>query len=173
MWNWGGSIFHKWRNSETAFWMYNWRKRLPLASSTGSGKGPNQPQKKKEKYVDYSQTINLYTELDAYHFPRIDKMVNNLAKYKIFSSFDFKSAYHQVPLKVSDRKYTVFEANGHLFQFCRIQFGAKNGAAAFQTAIDRIIEKEKLSGAFPYIDDITIAGCSVRNDQNVKKILRG
>ena len=40
-----------------------------------------QPQKKKRVCVDYSQTINLYTELDAYSLPRIDKMINDLAKY--------------------------------------------------------------------------------------------
>ena len=124
--------------------------------------------------VDYSKTITLYTELVAYPLPRINKMINDLLKYKVFSSFDLKSAYHQVSLNVSDRKYTAFEANGRLFQFCRISFGVKNRAAAFQKAIDRIIEKENLCGAFPYIDDITIARrTQPEHDQNVKKILRG
>ena len=70
--------------------------------------------------IDYSQTINQYTDLDAYPLPRIDDMVNNLAAYKVYSTFDLKSAYHQVPIKESDRKYTGFEANGRLYQFCRI-----------------------------------------------------
>ena len=96
-------------------------------------------------------------------------MINDLAKYKVFSSFNLKSAYHQELLEVSNRKYTAFKANGHLFQFCRILFGVKNGAAAFQRAIDRIIEKENLCGAFPYIDDITITGCTLsEHDQIVK-----
>ena len=118
--------------------------------------------------IDYSQIINLYTELDTYSLPRIDKMINDLAKYKVFFSFDHKSAYHQVPLKVSDRKYTAFKVNGDLFQFCRIPFGVKNGAAAFQTAI-----KENLCGAFPYIEYITIAGCTQSEMIKLKKILRG
>ena len=69
------------------------------------GKGPNQLQKKQKKRicVDYSQTINLYIELDAYPLPRINKMINNLTKYKVFSSFNLKCTYHQVPLKVSDK----------------------------------------------------------------------
>ena len=41
-------------------------------------------------------------------------MINNLAQYKVFSTFDLKSAYHQVPIKESDRKFTGFEANGRL-----------------------------------------------------------
>ena len=39
---------------------------------------------KKRLCVDYSQTINLYTELDAYPLPRIDTMINKLAQYKVF-----------------------------------------------------------------------------------------
>ena len=70
---------------------------------------------KKRMCIDYSQTINQYTELDAYPLPRIDNMVNDLSKYSIFSTFDLKSAYHQVPLNETDKKYTAFEANGRLY----------------------------------------------------------
>jgi hypothetical protein len=34
---------------------------------------------KKRLCIDYSQTVNQYTELDAYPLPRIDDMINNLA----------------------------------------------------------------------------------------------
>ena len=61
-------------------------------------------------------------------------------------------------LKVSDKKYITFEVNGHLFQFHRILFRAKKRAALFQRKIDKIIKKKNLCSAFPYIDDITIAG---------------
>ena len=82
--------------------------------------------KKKKMYVDYSEIISLYTQLDAYPLPRIDKMINDLAKYKVFSSFDLKNANHPVLLKVSDRKYWVFEANDRLFQFYRMPFVMKD-----------------------------------------------
>ncbi|XP_068235600.1 uncharacterized protein [Palaemon carinicauda] len=64
---------------------------------------------KKRLCIDYSQTINQYTELDAYPLPRIEDMVHDLAKYKVFSTFDLKSAYHQISIKESERKYTAFE----------------------------------------------------------------
>ena len=38
---------------------------------------PSQPDKK-HLCVNYSQTINQYTELEAYPLPRIDDMINNL-----------------------------------------------------------------------------------------------
>ena len=42
---------------------------------------------KKRTCVDYSQTINIFTDLDAYPLPRIDDMINELAKYSGFSTF--------------------------------------------------------------------------------------
>ena len=72
---------------------------------------------KKWMVIDYSQTINKFTQLDAYPLPRIDETVNKIAQYRVFSSIDLKSAYHQVPIKRSERQYTAFEANTSLYQF--------------------------------------------------------
>jgi len=83
-------------------------------------------------YRLYSQIINIYTELDAYPLPRIDDMINELSKYRVFSTFDLRSAYNQMNIVESDYKYTAFEANGKLYEFTRIPFGVKNGVAAFQ-----------------------------------------
>ena len=128
-------------------------------------------QRKKRLCIDYSQTINQYTELDAYPLPRIDEMVNNLAQYKVFSTFDLKSAYHQVPIKESDRKFTGFEANGRLYQFCRIPFGVTNGVVAFQRAMDNFVDEESLVDTFPYLDNITVAGQSQEeHDVNVQAL---
>lgn len=73
--------------------------------------------RKKRLVIDYSQTINTFTELDAYPLPIIDEHVNTIAKYKVFSKIDLKSAYHQVPINEKDKKYTAFEASGGLYQF--------------------------------------------------------
>ena len=55
--------------------------------------------------IDYSQTVNRFTEEDAFPIPRIDDLINNLAQNKYFSKYDLKSAYHQVTLIESDKKY--------------------------------------------------------------------
>jgi len=97
--------------------------------------------------IDYSQTINIYTELDAYPLPRIDDMINEL-KYRVFSTFDLRSAYHQIKLVESECKYTGFEANGKLYEFTRIPFGVKNGVAAFQRIMSQFVEQENLRDTF-------------------------
>ncbi len=125
---------------------------------------------KKRLCIDYSQTVNQYTELDAYPLPRIDDMINNLAGYKFFSTFDLKSAYHQVPIKEADQKYTAFEANGRLYHFRRIPFGVTNGVAVFQRAMDKFVDEEGLKDTFPYLDNITVAGRDQEDhDENVQK----
>ncbi|XP_064117671.1 uncharacterized protein LOC135223096 [Macrobrachium nipponense] len=128
---------------------------------------------KKRLCIDYSQTINQYTELDAYPLPRIEDMVHDLAKYKVFSTFDLKSAYHQISIKESERKYTAFEGAGKLFQFCRIPFGVTNGVvAAFQRAMDKLVEDENLKDTFPYLDNITVGGLTqAEHDGNIQKFL--
>lgn len=113
---------------------------------------------RKRMVIDYSQTINRFTQLDAFPLPLIENIVSNVAKYKVFSKIDLKSAYHQFPILEKDKPYTAFEACGNLYQFRRIPFGVTNGVAAFQRAIKILIEKEKLEGVYAYLDDITICG---------------
>ena len=75
-----------------------------------------------------------------------------------------------MPIKESDRKYTGFEANGRLYQFCRIPFGVTNGVAVFQRAMDKMVDEEGLKDTFPYLDNITVAGRNQQeHDENVKK----
>ena len=99
---------------------------------------------KKRLVVDYSDTINVYTELDAYPMPNISNMINKISQYKYFSTLDLKSPYHQIPIKSSDKKYTVFEAKGRLYQFKRVPFGVTNGVSTFQRTIDNVIQDENL-----------------------------
>ena len=121
---------------------------------------------KKRLAIDYSQTINRFTLLDAFPLPNINDLVNEIAQFRVFSTVDLKSAYHQIPLKAEDRKYTAFEASGGLYQFTRLPFGVTNGVACFQRTIMQFIEEEKLKGIFPYLDNITICGHSERDHEN-------
>ena len=80
------------------------------------------------------------------------------------------SAYH--PIKESDGKYRGFEANGQLYQFCRIPSGVTNGVAVFQREMDKLVAEENLSGTFPYVDNITVAGRNQEeHDKNVQKLI--
>ena len=131
---------------------------------------------KKRMCIDYSQTINLFTELDAYPLPRIDDVINKLAQYKLFSTYDLKSAYHQIPLKESERKYTAFEGLGGLYEFRVMPFGVTNGVPCFQRTIDNLVNEDGLESTFPYLDNVTIAGIDEadlkRNDEAFREMIK-
>ena len=60
-------------------------------------------------FIDYSQTINYFARLDAYLLPNMDGIINKIAQFRVFTSVDLKSAYHQKPLRAEDRLYTAFD----------------------------------------------------------------
>ena len=126
---------------------------------------------KRRMVIDYSQTINRFTHLDAFPLPRIDDLVNKIAKYRVFSSIDLRSAYHQIKIKDAEKPYTAFEALGKLYQFKRIPFGVTNGVASFQRIIDNIITSENLEATFAYVDDVTVCGKDQQeHDRNLNKL---
>lgn len=113
---------------------------------------------KKRMCVDYSQTINKFTHLDAYPLPTMQSIIKEVSQYKWFSKLDLRSAYHQIPLMTQERMYTGFEAGGQLYQFKRIPFGLKNAVPCFQRVINQIISDFNCEGTFAYLDDITVCG---------------
>ena len=127
---------------------------------------------KKRLVVDYSQTINKFTSLDAYPLPNNEETVNKIAQYGVFSTIDLKSAYHQLQIPDQDKKYTSFEANNRLYQFCRIPFGVTNGVAAFQRIMNDLINDKGLRDTFAYLDDVTVCGKDqTHHDENLKRFL--
>ena len=129
--------------------------------------------RKKRMCIDYSETINKYTYLDAYPLPNVQNIINEVSQYKWFSTLDLRSAYHQVLLLPEEKKYTAFEADGRLYQFKRVPFGLKNAVPCFQRIVNEIISKFECKGTFAYLDDITICGHTrEEHDDNLKVFLK-
>ena len=113
---------------------------------------------KRRMVIDYSDTINRFTELDAYPMPNVLDMIQKISRYRYFATFDLKSAYHQIPIKEEDIKFTAFEVDGQLWEFTRIPFGVTNGVSAFQRTIDKVIQVEQLQDTFAFVDNVTVCG---------------
>jgi transposase InsO family protein len=132
----------------------------------------NNNQHRKRMVIDYSQTVNRFTQHDAYPLPLIDELVHRVSQNKVFSVLDLKSAYHQIPMKQDEKLYTAFEANGQLYQFTRMPFGLTNAVAAFQRIMNQIISTHGLNGVYSYLDDIIVAGESLtEHDENLSRFL--
>ena len=46
-----------------------------------------QKENKRRRCIDYSQSVNPYTELEVFSLPRIDELINHLSKYRLFSKY--------------------------------------------------------------------------------------
>jgi len=57
--------------------------------------------------IEYSQTINGYTILDAYLLPHIDDTISAIAQCNGYSTIDLRSVYHQVG--VEERNINLHE----------------------------------------------------------------
>ena len=127
----------------------------------------------KRMVIDYGQTINKFTQLDAYPLPLTQDVVKQVAQYKICSMLDMPSAYHQTELPESDRIYTAFQVDGSPWHWKRIPFGLSNAVLAFQQVIDDIIKKNDCKGTVAYLDNITIGGKSQEeHNENLAKFLK-
>ena len=61
---------------------------------------------RKRLCLDYSETINKFTQLDGYPLPNMHDMVSKIAQFNYFSTLYFKSAYHQVEIPSEDSLYS-------------------------------------------------------------------
>ena len=117
--------------------------------------------------IDYSQTINLFTEVDGFPIPLIEDVVNNLASFKFFASYDLRKAYHQVLIPECDKAFTAFEAGDELLEFNVIPFGVTNGGPVFQRVMTEVIKEDRLKDTFVYFDNVVIGADSL-NDLKYK-----
>ena len=119
--------------------------------------------------INYSQTINKFTLLDAYPLPRMQDVVNNVTQYRVFSTLDLTSACHQVELPPSDRLYTAFQANVAFWQYIIIPFGLMNAVPCFQQIINNIIKENDCEAIFAHLDNITVCERNQsEHDRNVR-----
>ena len=114
--------------------------------------------KKPRLVIDFSNTINIFTPVDAYPSARVDDILDKISSNMVFSTIDLRNAYHQIPLDPDDYQLTAFEACGKLYEFTRLPFGCTNAVAIFQRVLDHFISKFNLQNTYAYIDDIIIGG---------------
>ena len=72
--------------------------------------------------IDYRQ-LNAVTKKDRYPLPRTDACLDALNGSKWFSTFDLRSAYHQVMMNPADKEKTSFICHRGSWQFKRMPFG--------------------------------------------------
>jgi len=110
--------------------------------------------------VDYRR-LNSVTRRDAYPLPRIDSCLDALSGAHLFSTFDLRASYHQVPMHEDDADKTTFIVRTGTYRFKKIQFGLCNAGSTFQPVMDLALSGLNYNMRLVYLDDIIIYSSSV------------
>ena len=86
--------------------------------------------------IDY-RDLNAVSLMDAYPLPRIDDLLNKLAKARWYSKVDLASGYHQIPMEEDSIRYTAFRVGEPVqgcsfFEWVVMPMGLASAPATFQ-----------------------------------------
>jgi hypothetical protein len=105
--------------------------------------------------VDYRR-LNSLTKKQTYFLPLIQDILDLIGGKRIYSSFDFQSGFHQIPLHPPHYERTAFATFMGLFEFLRMPFGLCGAPETFQRTMESL-RKELTAAFFVYMDDVVLA----------------
>ena len=91
-----------------------------------------------------------------YPLLRIDNLLDQLQGFKVFSSLDLTSGYHQIRITPEDVPKTAFSAPFGHYKFKVLSFGLTNAPATFQAVINDIFRPYIGKFVLGYLDDSLI-----------------
>ena len=81
--------------------------------------------------IDFRR-LNAQTKKDSYPLPRIQEVLESMARTAHFSTMDFKSGFWQVCMAPESQQYTVFTvSNLGFYEFTWMPFRLCNALATF------------------------------------------
>lgn len=116
---------------------------------------PNNPERRWRFCVDY-RSINKKLLSDTFPLPRVDDILDQLGRARLFSCIDFLNGFHQVPLEEDSKDITSFSTDKGSFRFNSIPFGLKIGPSSFQRMMTLAFTGLPPDQGFIYMDDLII-----------------
>ncbi|UYV79829.1 hypothetical protein LAZ67_18000851 [Cordylochernes scorpioides] len=111
--------------------------------------------KTKRFCIDYWK-VNEVISSDVHPLPRIEDILDRLARAKYFSTADVSSAYWQVPIHPDSRPLLAFATIDGLYQPTRLPFGLKTSPQIYERAINQVLQGHGLDCVAHYFDDFVI-----------------
>ena len=102
------------------------------------------------------RNLNRASDKDNYPVPPMEKLLQMVSGYELFSLLDGFYGYNQVLVAEEDRLKTTFRTKWGTFAYRRMPFGLINVGATFQRAMDIAFRGLIGRSAIVYLDDITI-----------------
>lgn len=105
--------------------------------------------------VDYRR-LNKVTVADRFPMANITETIFGCHGAYYFTSMDLVKGYYQMQLEENSKNYTAFSTVSGQYRFNRLSFGLKNGPAAFQREMQRILTGFSRDKVVIYVDDVLL-----------------
>jgi hypothetical protein len=105
--------------------------------------------------VDY-RPLNAVTMKNKYPLPRIDILLDPLARAQVFSKIDLRSSYHQIKIRAEDIPKTAFTTRYGLYEYLVMSFGLMNAPAHVMYLMNSVFMPELHQFVVVFIDDILV-----------------
>lgn len=136
---------------------------------------PGSSDKRWRLVTDFRQ-VNKRLMDDKYPLPRIDDILDQLGKAKLFSCLDLMSGFHQVELDENSRDITSFSTSQGSFRYKRLPYGVKIAPSSFSRMMQIAFANLSPNKSFVYMDDLIVIGRSeshmIKNLKEVFEICR-
>ena len=101
--------------------------------------------------VDFTD-LNKTCLKDSFPLPRIDQLVGDNSRHRLFSFMDTYSWYNQILMHVPDQEHTLFIIDRDLYCYKVMPFGLKNVGATYQWLVNMMFKEQINEMMEVYID---------------------
>ena len=121
---------------------------------------------------DYRQ-LNDNTITDSHPLPRIDDILNDCAKGKIWATLDITNSFFQTRMHPDDVHLTAVSTPFGLFEWLVMPMGLKNAPSIHQQRVASALRPHIGKICHIYLDDIVIWSDNLKDHEiNVRKVLQ-
>ena len=117
--------------------------------------------------VDFTD-LNKACPKDSYPLPRIDTLVDSMARHELLSFMDAFSGYNQIKMKEEDQEKTSFVTSQGLFCYKVMPFGLKNAGATYQRLMNKMFTHQLGRNVQVYVEDMLVK--SVRKNDHLSDL---